>query len=74
MRSERQYKPSLVDKTARDDFCFSWCVPVEVKNVQMLKQTATCAGPGNMSQYSRIVADSICKSRILSEIRGYFHE
>ena len=27
-----------------------------------------------MKQYSRIVADSICQSRILSGIRGYFHE
>ena len=27
-----------------------------------------------MKQYSRIVTDSICDSRILSEIRGYFHE
>ena len=27
-----------------------------------------------MKQYSRIVADSICESRILSEIRGYFCE
>lgn len=27
-----------------------------------------------MKQYSRITADSICQSRILSEIRGYFCE
>lgn len=27
-----------------------------------------------MKQYSRIVADSICESRKLSGIRGYFHE
>ena len=27
-----------------------------------------------MKQYSRIVADSICESRILSGIRGYFCE
>ena len=27
-----------------------------------------------MTQYSRIVTDSICDSHILSEIRGYFYE
>ena len=36
------------------------------------KLTAACCELADMKQYSRIVADSICDSRILSEIRGYF--
>ena len=39
-----------------------------------VKPTPACAQFNNRKQYSRIVADRICVSRILSEIRGYFHE
>ena len=35
---------------------------------------ATCGELVGMKQYSRIVADSKCDSRILSGIRGYFCE
>ena len=35
--------------------------------------TATCNELSGMAEHSRIVTDSICDLRILSEIRGYFY-
>ena len=53
-------------------YVFDRYLTVIAKILYASKLMATCGELVDMKQYSRIVADSICDLRILSEIRGYF--